>query len=116
MTHPHSAEGGDYMVLTSPLSDFSGETIGVLDIVYDHTTHIPPTQNSRLLFAGLISVLALVLGSLALLIFTSRTLQPIQTLTRAAAGIADGNITGFVATEPGNDEIGTLTTVFQRMT
>jgi nitrate/nitrite-specific signal transduction histidine kinase len=57
-----------------------------------------------------------VLGSLALLIFTSRTLRPIQTLTTAAAGIADGNITGFVATEPGNDEIGTLTTAFQRMT
>ena len=104
------------MVLTSPLSDFSGKTIGVLDIVYNHTTHIPPTQNNRLLFAGLISVLALVLGSLALVIFTSRTLQPIQTLTQAAAGIADGNITGFVATEPGNDEIGTLTTAFQRMT
>ena len=116
MTHPTSAEGGDYMVLTSPLSDFSGKTIGVLDIVYNHTTHIPPTQNQRLLFAGLISVLALVLGSLALVIFTSRTLQPIQTLTQAAAGIADGNITGFVATEPGNDEIGTLTTAFQRMT
>lgn len=116
MNHPSSAEGKDNMVLTSPLSDFSGKTIGVLDIVYDQTTHIPPTQNSRLFLAGLISVLALVIGSLALVIFTSRTLQPIQTLTQAAAGIADGNVTGFVATKPSKDEIGTLTNAFQRMT
>ena len=116
MTHPTDAEGGNYMVLTSPLSDFSGKTIGVLDIVYNHTTHIPPTQNRRLLFAGLISVLALVLGSLSLVLFTSRTLQPIQTLTEAAASIAEGTTTTFVNAKAGNDEIGTLTDAFQRMT
>lgn len=115
MTHP-SVEGEDYMILTSPLSDFSGKTVGALDIVYDHTAHIPPSQNTRLLFAGLISVLALALGSLALVIFTGRTLQPIQTLTRAAADITEGNLTSHVNTKPGNDEIGTLTTAFNRMT
>ena len=114
ITHP-SVAGRDYAILTSPLRDFSGKIVGALDIVYDHT-HISEVQNNRLLVTGLISALALLLGSLSLVIFTSRMLQPIQTLTQAAAAIADGNITGFVATKPGNDEIGTLTTAFQRMT
>jgi putative methionine-R-sulfoxide reductase with GAF domain/HAMP domain-containing protein len=114
ITHP-SIAGRDYAILTSPLRDFSGKIVGVLDIVYDHT-HISDVENNSLLITGLVSILALLLGSLSLVIFTSRTLRPIQTLTQAAAAIADGNITGFVATEPGNDEIGTLTTAFQRMT
>jgi len=114
ITHP-SVAGRDYAILTSPLQDFSGKIVGALDIVYDHT-HISDIQNSRLLVTALVSALALLLGSLSLVLFTSRTLQPIQTLTQAAASIADGNITSFVDTKAGNDEIGTLTSAFQRMT
>lgn len=114
ITHP-SVAGRDYAILTSPLQDFSGKIVGALDIVYDHT-HISDIQNRRLLVTALVSALALLLGSLSLVLFTSRTLQPIQTLTQAAASIADGNITSFVDTKAGNDEIGTLTNAFQRMT
>ena len=114
ITHPTVA-GRDYAILTSPLEDFSGKIVGAFDIVYDHT-HISEVQNNRLFVTALVSALALLLGSLSLILFTSRTLQPIQTLTQAAASIAEGNFTSFVETEPGKDEIGTLTTVFQRMT
>jgi GAF domain-containing protein/HAMP domain-containing protein len=114
ITHP-SIDGRDYAILTSPLIDFSGRIVGALDIVYDHT-HISVAQNSRLLFTGLVSALALLLGSLGLIIFTSRTLQPIQTLTDAASAIADGNLVNVVSTRPSNDEIGKLTASFNRMT
>jgi len=114
ITHP-SADGRDYAILTSPIRDFSGNIVGALDIVYDHT-HISSAQNRRLIFAGLVSILALVLGSLGLVIFTSRTLRPIQSLTNAAATIADGNVASYMDIRPGNDEIGILTTAFNRMT
>ncbi|MEO5886961.1 MAG: cache domain-containing protein [Anaerolineales bacterium] len=114
ITHPSVADR-DYAILTSPLQDFSGKIVGALDIVYDHT-HISNVQNNRMLVTGLVIALALLLGSLSLVFFTSRTLQPIQKLTQAATSIADGNITSFVDTKAGNDEIGTLTTAFQRMT
>ncbi|HXQ34822.1 MAG TPA: GAF domain-containing protein, partial [Anaerolineales bacterium] len=94
---------------------FSGSIVGTLDIVYDHT-HISATQNSRMIFAALVSILALVLAGLSLVILTSRTLKPIQSLTSAAASIADGDLTSIVDTKPSNDEIGTLTTAFNRMT
>ena len=114
VTHP-SVDGRDYAILTSPLHDFSGRIVGTLDIVYDHT-HISATQNRQMILAGLVSVLALLLAGLSLVLFTTRTLKPIQTLTSAAASIADGNMTSVVDTKPGNDEIGTLTTAFNRMT
>jgi len=114
ITHP-SVAGRDYAILTSPLRDFSGRIVGTLDIVYDHT-HISATQNRRMIFAALVSLLALGLAGLSLVVFTSRTLKPIQTLTSAAASIADGDLTSIVNTKPSNDEIGTLTTAFNRMT
>jgi GAF domain-containing protein/HAMP domain-containing protein len=114
ITHP-SVDGRDYAILTSPLHDFSGKIVGTLDIVYDHT-HISAIQNNRMLLAGGVSVLALLLASLSLVISTRRTLKPIQSLTSAAAAIADGNLTSIVDTKPSNDEIGTLSTAFNRMT
>lgn len=114
ITHP-SVGGRDYAILTSPLHDFSGRIVGTLDIVYDHT-HISATQNRRMIFAALVTIFALALAGLSLVIFTSRTLKPIQTLTSAAESIADGDLSTIANTNPSNDEIGTLATVFNRMT
>ena len=114
ITHP-SINGRDYAFLTTPLLDQSGRSIGVLDIIYDHT-HISTAQNNRLFFAGLISLLTLALGAILLTLLTRRTLQPIQTLTRAAAEIAEGNVTAYLNIEEKNDEIGVLIRAFNRMT
>lgn len=114
ITHP-SVDGRDYAILTAPLRDFSERIVGTLDIVYDHT-HVSHTQNRRLLLAGLVSILALVLGSASLVVLTTRLLQPIQTLTNTAAAIAEGNRTRPIDTKPGEDEIATLTAVFNKMT
>jgi GAF domain-containing protein/HAMP domain-containing protein len=114
ITHP-SISGRDYAFLTAPLLDESGRIVGVLDIIYDHT-HISTAQNTRLLIAGLISLLTLAFGSILLTLLTRRTLQPIQLLTKAAAEIAEGNVTAYVNMEEQDDEIGILIRAFNRMT
>lgn len=114
ITHP-SVDRRDYAILSAPVYDYSERIIGVLDIVYDHT-HISAAQNTRLLFAGLASMAALILGIFGLVLLTRRTLQPIQTLTRAAADIAEGNMSFYVNIEAGEDEIGVLVNAFNRMT
>jgi len=114
ITHP-SVNRRDYAILSAPVYDYSEQIIGVLDIVYDHT-HISSAQNTRLLFAGLASLGALILGILGLVFLTSRTLQPIQSLTRAAADIAEGNMSSYVNIKAGDDEIGILVNAFNRMT
>jgi GAF domain-containing protein/HAMP domain-containing protein len=114
ITHP-SVDRRDYAILSAPVYDYSERIIGVLDIVYDHT-HISAAQNTRLLFAGLASMAALILGIFGLILLTRRTLQPIQSLTRAAADIAEGNMSFYVNIEAGEDEIGILVNAFNRMT
>lgn len=114
ITHP-SVDGRDFAILSAPVYDYSERVIGVVDIVYDHT-HISSAQNTRLLFAGLASLGALILGILGLVLLTRRTLQPIQTLTRAAAAIAEGNVSSYVNIKPEDDEIGILVDAFNRMT
>jgi GAF domain-containing protein/HAMP domain-containing protein len=114
ITHP-SLAGRDYALLSAPIYDYSEQIIGVLDIVYDHT-HISAVQNSRLLIAAVVSLAALTIGILGLIFITSRTLQPIQTLTRAAADITEGNVSSYVNIRAGDDEIGILISAFNRMT
>jgi putative methionine-R-sulfoxide reductase with GAF domain/HAMP domain-containing protein len=114
ITHP-SVNRRDYAILSAPVYDYSDQIIGVLDIVYDHT-HISSIQNARLLFAGLASLGALILGILGLIFLTRRTLHPIQALTTAAADIAEGNGSFYVNIKAGNDEIGILVNAFNRMT
>jgi GAF domain-containing protein/HAMP domain-containing protein len=114
ITHP-SSEGRDYAILSAPVYDYSERIIGVIDIVYDHT-HISSAQNTRLLFAGMASLGTLILGILGLVLLTSRTLQPVQTLARAAVDIAEGNVSTYVNIKAGDDEIGILVNAFNRMT
>ncbi len=114
ITHP-SKNGRDYALQSSPIYDYSGRIIGVLDILYDHT-HISAAQNTRLVFAITASVLVLILGLVGLYLMMRRTLQPIQALTRAASEISEGNSMSYVNTKPGSDEIGVLIEVFNRMT
>src|SRR5574341_1274780 len=114
ITHP-SADGRDFAILSAPVYDYSEHVIGVLDIVYDHT-HISSAQNRRLLLTGLASLGVVILGILGLVLVTRRTLQPIQTLTSAAADIAAGNASSYVKIKAGDDEIGVLVNAFNRMT
>ncbi len=114
ITHP-SQDGRDYALQSSPIHDYSGRTIGVLDIIYDHT-HISASQNTRLVFAALASMLVLLLGLLALFLLIRRTLQPIQMLTIAASEISQGNPMAYVNIRAESDEIGILIDAFNRMT
>lgn len=113
ITHP-SQNGRDYALLSSPILDTSGQIIGVLDILYDHT-HISAAQNTRLIFAILSSLAVLILGLTGLYLLMRRTLQPIQSLTRAASEISGGNAVSFINIKPGSDEIGVLIEAFNRM-
>jgi GAF domain-containing protein/HAMP domain-containing protein len=114
ITHP-SVNGRDFAFLSTPIYDYSEQIIGVLDIVYDHT-HISAVQNTRLLVAGLASLGALILGILGLVLLTRRTLQPIQTLTRATVDFAEGSVSSYANIKAGDDEIGILVDAFNRMT
>jgi GAF domain-containing protein/HAMP domain-containing protein len=114
ITHP-SRNGRNYGLQSSPILDYSGRTVGVLDILYDHT-QTSASQNTRLTVVGLAGVGVLILGLAGLYVLMRRTLQPIQVLTRAASEIYEGNLMPYINLKPENDEIGILTEAFNRMT
>ncbi|HNQ94016.1 MAG TPA: cache domain-containing protein [Anaerolineales bacterium] len=112
--HP-TVNGNSYAVMSSPLYDFSGNLLGALDIVYNHT-HLTNEQNNRIAVAGLVTLAVLLLGAFILITSTRRTLSPIQALTRAAAEITEGHSASYVNVESEGDEIGVLIRAFNRMT
>lgn len=114
IVHP-TVDGNSYAIASSPLYDFSGTLIGVLDIVYNHT-HLTDNQNNRIILAGFVTLGVLLVGAFVLIATTRRTLSPIQALTQAAAEITEGRPASFVSAESEGDEIGILIRAFNRMT
>ncbi len=108
------SENRTYSVTTMPLRDYSGKTIGAVEIIFDETSAIQ-AQTRRILYVFLAGLLTLVFGSFSLVTVTNRSLRPLESLTNAAEAIRQGNLNQQV-TVTSQDEIGTLATAFNSMT
>lgn len=114
LNHVKSSENRTYSITTIPLIDYSGKTIGVVDIIFDETDAIQ-TQNRRLVYLVLAGLLGLGLGGANLVIATNRSLRPLQVLTEAAEAIRQGQLDQQVVVSA-QDELGTLANTFNSMT
>lgn len=113
LTHPNIGNRS-YTLSSVSLLDFSGNTIGVVDIILDRT-EATRSQNSRLLTSTLSALLFLFVISGVFSFILTRTLRPIDVLTKTATAIAAGDLTRTVSMES-RDEIGTLAKAFNSMT
>ncbi len=113
VTTHRNVNGRDYAIISRPLIDHSGKTVGVFDIVVDRTDRTA-LQNNRLLIGGLAGLLVFVLGSLGIALITTRALQPIRSLTTAATEISGGNASRQFEISS-KDEISDLSTAFNNM-
>jgi PAS domain S-box-containing protein len=103
-----------FEIYSAPLLDFSGNVIGVIEVVKDRSSLISQQTDRNLYFV--ISTLAiLIVTALGLGFITRRMLEPIGKLTKTATAIAAGNFDDVVLVER-NDEIGTLAIAFNTMT
>jgi GAF domain-containing protein/HAMP domain-containing protein len=103
-----------YVILSSPLYDYSGKIIGIVDIIQDRTA-FAAAQDSRLAAVGVAGFITLFFSILIVALFTIQTLRPIQKLTHAAADIASGDFSREVKINS-KDEIGALASEFNDMT
>ena len=103
-----------YSVTSMPLHDYSGEIIGVVDIIIDRTAPIQ-AQNNRLIFMILGMCAAVVVGAYILTASTNRVLQPLKELTHAAELIEKGDL-DYKVHITSRDEIGQLGNAFNQMT
>ena len=96
----------EYSVLSAPLVDFSGNIIGVMDILRDRSDILAEQNNmaSTVLVATLISLTLAILG---FYLITRRTLEPLHNLSQAAARLAAGQLDESIPVD-GTGDIGSL--------
>jgi PAS domain S-box-containing protein len=104
----------NYGLLSIPLRDFSGEIIGVVDILVDRTSLVQ-SQVTNAIFLVVLVVIYLVLISYGMSRIAGRTLHPINELTEIAEAIADGDRTRLVQIDS-PDELGNLADSFNKLT
>lgn len=110
-----SAGDRDYAMITAPIYDFSGQTVGVVEAITDRTEVLAGQARSRNI-AILVSMGALLLGGMGLVAITGRVLRPIGQITGAATAIAEGDLNRQVPVINSNDELGVLSSAFNQMT
>ena len=102
-----------YAFYSVPLYDFSGNIIGVVDIISDRTAIIQ-TQTNKMLTAVAVAIVSLFLVGSGLIYFITRALDPIQDITDMATAIAAGDLSRTVPVSS-NDELGVLAQDFNTM-
>ena len=102
-----------YAFYSVPLYDFSGDVIGVVDIISDRTAIIQ-TQTNKVLTAVAVAIVSLFLVGSGLIYFITRALDPIQDITEMATAIAAGDLRRTVPVSS-SDELGILAQDFNTM-
>ncbi len=103
-----------FSVTSLPLRDYSGEIIGVVDIVIDKTALVQEQARTTLfLLLGMLGIL--VVGSYVISTTVNQSFKPLETLTNAASEIEKGNLSLKVEVAS-QDEIGKLSHAFNLMT
>ena len=105
--------GGSYAVFSAPLYDFSGNIIGVLDIISDQTAIAQQQRQQVTLLVVVLLVTLLILGAAVYFLLT-RILEPINSLTKSSRAIADGDLNQVVLVKS-QDELGVLAQTFNQM-
>lgn len=109
-----SDEGQILLITTTPLRDYKGQIVGVVESLTDNTVLIQSQTNRFLLIiAGL--VIVAFLGGFALITTVNRAIKPLEGLTNAARAIEQGDFSQRVEVSS-QDEIGSLATIFNEMT
>ncbi len=107
-------EDQNVVILSNPLYDFSGNIIGVVDIVSDHTA-VVQQRNTQITISIIIFIIALGVVGAGVYFITTITVRPIETLTNVSNAISAGDLSQIVPIES-QDELGTLAQTFNNMT
>jgi len=106
--------GHTFAIYSAPLYDYSGEVIGVVDIIEDRTAAV--NANLRQLLINLALIFTVLASAVAIIfIYGASVLRPIRALTDTAHEIANGNMSRNVNIHSG-DEFEQLGNTFNAMT
>lgn len=103
-----------WAVMAKPLKSFSGEIMGVVEILIDlgHFQQVQQNVIIRIIAVGLLALLGAVLISS---VFSRSVSKPIEALTSAAEEISRGDFNQHIVGTQRKDEIGGLARAVERM-
>jgi methyl-accepting chemotaxis protein len=93
--------------LLAPIKDFSGKSIGAVEIVMDNSEYVTSLSNARMLAIGM-AVLGLLIAAAAGLLIARGISRPILAITRAMRDLAGGDLTVSLPAQRRNDEVGQM--------
>lgn len=103
-----------YVVWSRPLRDYSGQVIGIVDVIFDRTELVKEPGLRFLLNLAIVAV-TMVLGGAGFAWLTSRIMRPVGGITTAAAAVAEGDFDRVIPVD-NSTELGELARAFNRMT
>lgn len=108
------AEAGEApsRVRTFPLADWNGDPLGVVAVAYDQADYIAARSNAFWRAMG-ISVVLLVVGSIASLWVASSLSRPMKAMTGAMGQLADGHLDTDIPARDRHDELGRMAAAVQ---
>ena len=93
--------------LLGPIKDFSGKSIGVVEIVMDNSEYVSSIEQARLL-AITIAVVGLLLAAGAGLLIAQGISRPIRAMTQAMRDLAAGDLDVSLPAHQRSDEVGQM--------
>lgn len=106
--------GQSFEIISTPLYDFSGKIIGVIDIISDRTAAVKQQNLQIGVLFGVLLITLLLFGA-TIYLLVNHILRPIQPLTEAARAIAGGNLDQNIPISS-QDELGILAQTVNQMT
>jgi GAF domain-containing protein/HAMP domain-containing protein len=101
-------------VLTLPLTDYSGQVIGAIDLIADRSASLQALNRRVVVIIGMLSAL-LAMGGIGFSHLVRRVMRPIAELTSTAGAIAAGDLSQTAEVRDAN-ELGQLAQAFNSMT
>lgn len=105
---------GSFLLVLNPVIDDEGEVIGLLEVGADLKSFLKQEQEFSRKVVGIIGGITLFCVIVLQIFFKLSILKPVRKLTVAAENLAEGRY-GESVTIKGNDEIGHIARVFNRM-
>ena len=93
--------------LLGPIKDFSGKSIGAVEIVMDNTEYVSAMDRARFLAIAM-ALLGLLIAAGAGLLIARGISRPILAITRAMRDLADGDLKVNLPAHSGSDEVGQM--------
>jgi methyl-accepting chemotaxis protein len=107
LIHQDKLEATPVAALLAPIKDFSGKSIGAVEIVMDNSEYVTSLNQARWLAIGM-AVLGLLIAAAAGLLIARSISRPILAITRAMRDLAGGDLTVSLPAQRRNDEVGQM--------